>query len=408
MPGTLDTPRGRAAVTGRTIRDAAAELVPLLRRSAEAIDASGRLTQDVVSAMDAAGIYDLGYPVEFEGRDLPIGDVLEVLRVLSRGSGSAGWSAAINVTQSLLFHGIERGALEDVFAAPHVGPRVAGSLLNVSLSEGFGQKVDGGFMIRGSWAFSSNVRLAAWQAGTFGWSDGGEFKRSMMLVPRRDFKIADDWRVTGLKGTGSNSAYIPEEVFVPDHRTVPIETFLKRLPRGGQLSLALLNSAIALGMAEGALELFIEKARKRAPWGLHYPTIADMPSTHALVAKATGEINTSATIIFKLADDRAQSKPEGMTGDFEAVQAIHRLRGVVDELEMTIGSSCAADTDSIGRFARDMRVLSLHHAHRIAWAAEVAGQTILGKPNALQRLTQGNMATEAVRTEPRILPILEH
>jgi alkylation response protein AidB-like acyl-CoA dehydrogenase len=40
-----------------------------------------------------------------------------------------------------------------------------------------------------------------------------------VLVPKRDFTIKDDWRASGLAGTGSK-AVVVDNVFVPEHRVL--------------------------------------------------------------------------------------------------------------------------------------------------------------------------------------------
>jgi alkylation response protein AidB-like acyl-CoA dehydrogenase len=44
----------------------------------------------------------------------------------------------------------------------------------------------------------------------------------MALVPKKDFRIVDNWHVTGLCGTGSKEVYV-EDSFVPDHRILQME-----------------------------------------------------------------------------------------------------------------------------------------------------------------------------------------
>src|ERR1700752_2626973 len=60
-------------------------------------------------------------------------------------------------------------------------------------------------------------------------------QHGMFLVPRSDFRILDDWYVSGLRGTGSKSVVI-DDAFVPAHRFVPMDQLKTGRAPGTQLS----------------------------------------------------------------------------------------------------------------------------------------------------------------------------
>ena len=94
------------------------------------------------------------------------------------------------------------------------------------------------------------------------------------LLPRADYRIDDNWRVSGLCGTGSKDIVV-EGAFVPEHRTHRfVDAFalnspgqavnrgpLYRLPFGCVFSSAI--AVPAIGAARGALELFAGASRSR-------------------------------------------------------------------------------------------------------------------------------------------------
>lgn len=407
------------------IKRRAAAIVPALREAGPEVERTGTLPPHVVEAMYEAGVYTLGVPKEFGGHpDISVRDVSEILLQIGRGSGAAAWSVAINIGGHFVM-GFDDRVIEEVFRTKHIGPLTSGSLVNISNSEGFGRKVPGGFMVRGAWAFSSNVRIAAWHLGGFDWDDNGTSRRRFVILPRKDFKIGDDWHVWGLRGTGSNSAYVSEEVFVPDYRTVAAEEFLGNARRKGRVRAPdpAGNGCMCIGMAYSALEAFMEKAKKRAPLAQAYKTMADMQSTQILVANAMTTIKScEATMLYwaDRADRRRQdlgspeSEPSLGTSDVEEQYAsshacadvIRRVRGVVGDLTIAIGSSALLETDAIGRNLRDITAVGMHVWHRPNLLAENYGRSLLGLEVG-QLFASGNVATQARATEPRKLPILE-
>ena len=81
------------------------------------------------------------------------------------------------------------------------------------------EKVDGGYFIKDAqWPFVSGAPYADWFYCGAPVDDGnGGIEMAILIVPREDVKVLDDWDVVGLKGSGSNSIVIGN-VFIPDHR----------------------------------------------------------------------------------------------------------------------------------------------------------------------------------------------
>jgi 3-hydroxy-9,10-secoandrosta-1,3,5(10)-triene-9,17-dione monooxygenase len=90
------------------------------------------------------------------------------------------------------------------------------------------ERVDGGFLLRGRWSFSSGCDFCQWAVlgGTVPPTqrDAPPDVRSF-LVPRSDYSIDDNWHVMGLCGTGSKDIVV-EKAFVPEYRTLSyLDTF---------------------------------------------------------------------------------------------------------------------------------------------------------------------------------------
>lgn len=392
---------------GAEIKSNATALIPLLRERAPEIEALGKLPDDVVEAMAQAGIWKIVVPVELGGYyPLPAREIFEIVTEISKGNCSAGWATVINLTSDMARDWPEQ-AQREFFDLNHVGPFAGCSIFNLSHAEGVARPVEGGYMVQGSWSFSTNIRTAAWEIG--GTSvvdeDGQVQDRIHVMIPRSQLKVADDWRVTGMKGSGSNTAYTDEEVFVPEYRTVKVSEIIKKAFEGGIKEVQAAASgpgaaalgglgagiaAIALGGAYGALEIFIAKAKTRKPWAQAYPTIADMPSTQITVAKVRTKISVCEAALRQAVDrvDREaagedlQLSPQEAEIDtyYESVFAVSTLRDAIADLQNVIGSSTAAEGDLLGMFARDVRVMSMHGGLRLDWWSESYGRSLLGLP----------------------------
>lgn len=392
-----------SSATGRRIRDEIRELVPLLRANAGDGEKIGALTPETLKAVSDAGVFKLTLPAEYGGTALGARDITEIVTALGSGDAAAGWLTVVATAtrNSLAFP--ER-TVEEVFrnARSWDGPVVIGASL-LSPVIGKARKVDGGWMVSGTWHFGSGSKHTAWaMVGVECPAENGPPRRAMALLSREEFRVLDDWHVMGLMGTSSNSlTTVADEGFVPEHRVFD-QADLPRLVdslRGryeglgfqsgafGQMLLVpVLFAALALGMAEGCLECFAEQARRRKPFNLPYPSIADVPSAQVTAGKARAALNVARATIHGHADevDRRALRGEDFTMSDEPpvtmdlIYAISMLAQTIDSLQIALGSSTVALTNPIQRFVRDVRVLATHGALRLDPMAEINGREILG------------------------------
>lgn len=379
--------KSNTSVVSRLKQEAAA-LAPLLRQKGSEIDRLGMLPPDVLAAVHAAGLYRIGVPERFGG--LGTGGGLrgqhEILVELGKGNASVAWCAAIAWGSALMIgEGWDPEVAQEVFDQDHVGPPAAGSVFNPAHSKGVGRRVESGYMVKGTWGFCSGVRQSAWLVGGATLHDrDGKARRAFVLIPRADFEIADDWHVEGMKGTNSNSAYVNDEVFVPEKRVVMMSDFIKGARRLVGKGHPQSGASIALGSATAALEIFIDQAKRRSAWSTPYAKLADMPSTQIVAAKARAEIRAVEAVMernFGSVDERIASgaitREDLALLSFESSYAGERLRLAIEELVIATGSSASANIDDLGRFCRDIRVMCLHLTMRRDWAAENFGRMLL-------------------------------
>lgn len=389
--------------TGQKIRDEIRALVPVLRENAAEGEKIGALTPSTLKAVSDAGVFKLTLPAEYGGTALGARDITEIVTALGTGDAAAGWLAVVATAtrNSLAF---PKQTVDEVFqdAVTWVGPIVIGASL-LSPVVGKARKVDGGWMISGKWTFGSGSRHAAWaMVGVEYLTEDGGPRRAMALLPREEFRVLDDWHVMGLMGTSSNSiTTLGDEGFIPEHRVFDMMDLPPMLDaiRGqyeghgfkfGTMALMLLVpitfAALALGMAEGCLECFTEQAKRRKPFNLPYPTVADMPSVQVTAGKARAAINVARATIHGYADelDRRALRgedfipPEEPPITMDLIWAINMLAQAIDAMQIALGSSTVALSNPIQRFVRDIRVLSTHGALRLDPMAEINGREILG------------------------------
>jgi alkylation response protein AidB-like acyl-CoA dehydrogenase len=122
--------------------------------------------------------------------------------------------------------------------------------------------VPGGFRISGRWPFASGIHHASLVAAPCRVADGsGQGPVLLCYVPAEQAEIIDNWRVSGLRGSGSCD-YTLSDVFVPSEHTHDMMNppatqpgLVYRWPAG--LAFTTTVAVVPLGIARAALDTFI-------------------------------------------------------------------------------------------------------------------------------------------------------
>ncbi|HLI81122.1 MAG TPA: hypothetical protein VKV03_14140 [Candidatus Binataceae bacterium] len=258
-----------------TLVETAFELVPKLRDAADEAKRLRRLPDASWKALLEAGILRGLQPSRWGGGETNPANFFEAIAEVSRADGSHGWVAGIIGVHPWQLALFPMETQQEVWGDD---PSVMHS--SSYAPTGKARKVSGGYRLSGRWSFSTGCDHCQWVnlGGITGGIeiDGVEVPdtRSFM-VPRRDYRIDDNWQVAGLCGTGSKDIVI-EDAFVPEHRSQSHWDYardrelpgwkvnpspLYRLPFALVFNYALV--AAVLGAARGFLELWIEISRTR-------------------------------------------------------------------------------------------------------------------------------------------------
>jgi len=131
-------------------------LLPLIENRAAEAENLGRLTDDVVDALRKSGFYTMLFPKEVGGAEISPFDAMQIVERLSYAHASVGWCTLVNNMEGLTMAiYIEDAGIAEVFA-DGVDITIAGN----GVPRGFARPVDGGYMIRGHWAYGSAIAHA--------------------------------------------------------------------------------------------------------------------------------------------------------------------------------------------------------------------------------------------------------
>jgi alkylation response protein AidB-like acyl-CoA dehydrogenase len=242
------------------------KLAPAITARAAEIEANREVPHDLVDALRSIGVFRIFLPQSHGGLEFALPEALEIIEALARIDGSVGWFSMIGSGGALVTPLLPKESYEEVYKD---GPNViiAGSAIPLGTAE----QIDDGWLVNGRWPFASGCMYAGWMLGLCVMTSGGKPLQGAtegrplikaFLLPVRRWQVEDTWRAMGLKGTGSHhialkDAIVPETQFfeIGGKPCVP-----GALYRAVASIIPILHGAIAVGIAEGALDDLLQLA----------------------------------------------------------------------------------------------------------------------------------------------------
>jgi alkylation response protein AidB-like acyl-CoA dehydrogenase len=248
---------------------AACDLRPILQAATQSMDDSRGLPYAVAQELKAAGVYRLFVPRELGGEEMDLESSLAIIEALSEGSGAAGWNVATSSWNAMNALSLPVEGARRIYAS---GPDQA--IAGGAAGSGQAAATAGGYRLSGHWRFGSGAGEADWMVGLCNLTGDGldESARTVphwAFMPRSDAQVHTNWRVAGLKGTGSHDwsvqdRLVPASMIVPIQSARPWPGALYQLPTTSLGGLQF--SAVATGIARLAIDSFMELAQGKTPF----------------------------------------------------------------------------------------------------------------------------------------------
>lgn len=355
-------------------------LVPVLAERAARTEALCRLPDDTFADLVASGLFRITQPRRFGGAELPLTDAFQVVRQVSRGCGSAGWTYAVMTSHGWLLSHFPDQAQQDVWGAH------PDAVLSTSFSGGPPPTATGdGYHIgEGRWRFSTGIHHADWVILRAEVSpDGAAPDPVFMLIPKDEVEIIEDWRAVGLAGTGSCSILI-RDAHVPRHRTVRLKDITDGTSPGREVNGGLLYklpftgswqvfmTTTATGIARAALDAWIARTRLRlhrtprasAASGMADPirlggAAARIEAAEALIVAAATRVTAEVTATGTAGPD-TQAR-----GRRDYVFSVRLCVEAVEDLFLAAGASTLDESSPIQRCWRDIHAVAQHAANNL-------------------------------------------
>ncbi len=375
--------------------ETARELAALVAANTDRINEQRKIPTDVSDAIADAGFFRLLMPRNLGGAQLDHPDFLRIVQIFAEADGSVGWSMNQNNVFATNSTRMNDKTRKEIYTNPRAvitnGP---------PMSRSRAIEVDGGYSLSGRWNFSSGSDHATWIAaltpiqavdanGARPIDVVPRDDMRILLIPKREVEMVNNWQVNGLRGTAS-WGFEADGLFIPKHRmydpnAAPREDgAVYRIPTS--LLFASGFATVALGAARAALDAAKDLANRKVPGNSPTQTlIRDWSTTQRQVGEAEAIwhsarafLREAAGAVWKSASaNRPLSMDERIHMRLASTFANRKAADVVDIAYTLCGSTAIFESNPVQRRFQDVHVINQQVQGRLTHY-DTAGRFFLG------------------------------
>jgi indole-3-acetate monooxygenase len=371
----------------------ARDLGQALDDAADVIEKTRRIPEPLLTRLHDARLFRLLLPRSAGGEEVEPTAYVAAVEAVSKHDGSVGWNLFVGNSSALIAPFLSLEVARTIFGDPRTvvswGPPNACRAT----------AVPGGYRITGRWDFSSGCRQANWMGahghvvepdGALRLNAAGRPLIRTLLFPVEQAELLDTWDTIGMRGTASDS-YTVTDLFVPEAFSSTREEPEARRDQGPLYAFTMQGlyaagvAGVAMGIARGMLDAFMNLATKKVPRGR--PRLADDHMTQADTARAEAKLGAARAYVMEtLAEIHARADgvpaigvPDRARVRLATANAIHASIEVADWVYKAAGVDSIFPGSPFERRFRDIHTLSQQIQSRTAHY-EAVGQVMLGVP----------------------------
>lgn len=378
-----------------TLSEAVAAVEPVIRRHAAAAEQQRVMAPEIMEALVSSGLLRMWVPRAYGGLEAAPNESLDVMEQLARIDAATGW-----VVSNCVFISILPQFLPEAVCASIVGdPGVVAC--GTFVPPGTARATADGYIINGDWSFGSATQYATSivtlvlevdDAGELVLQEGNPVS-IVAYFSRDDIDFRDTWHTLGLRATGSTNFVVNDLVVARDHTYLlgpwepKVGPFSGPLYRLGLIMDAIRIAKVGVGIAQGAVDDFVELATSKTPAYTAVLT-ADRATVQERVARAQALVQAGrASIRTTVADGWAAVQdgsrisgerciPMGLAASF----ALDAAAQAVDLLYQSGGTTSFRDESPLQQRFRDIQTLRQNAI--ASWSRfESLGKMMLGRPS---------------------------
>jgi alkylation response protein AidB-like acyl-CoA dehydrogenase len=361
-----------------------------------------RLPDDTVAKLVDAGFFRFTLPRELGGEDASALQTIEVLEAIAAIDASVAWNVMLgSEINAMAAGGMPRDMAKEVYLD---NPRVimcGGGGPGSTPSRALAQS-DGSYLVSGQTTFISGCHNAEWCFMVAPIFDGETLRMTPQgpavktwFLHRSQWQILDTWDVAGLRGSGSHDVKADNARVSDRHARVELMTVPALYPNPVYripvpLRLAYNKSAVALGVAKGALECFGDLANKKVPM-MSVAPLRERPIAQYRMGEATAKYRAARAYMFDTMDAveeelrRGAEAPSALltqNARLACTYAANACMEVVDLIHNSAGTSAMRMNNPLERKLRDAHGCATHRWVSHALYTDLGKILLGGEPSA--------------------------
>ncbi len=383
------------APTTSTLQELPADMLLRFRERAAELDRTNTYFHEDLAELRAIGYLGAAVPVHHGGWGLDLGELAQSQRRLARHAPATALAMTmhhywVGIAAELERWGdpsltwmLEAAAAGHVFAAGHAE---AGNDIPVLLSTCVAERVEGGYRLTGRKQFGSNGPVWSFLgAHAIDAQAPGGPQIVHVMVDRNSpgVTVEETWDTLGMRPTQSHDTVL-DGVFVPDEKVGCVapagDGTAPYLVAMNMWALPLI-ATVYLGVAERALELVVDGARRKRSIGLERGLYAYSPMVQHQIAEMYLELDAAQATVDRFIEDWLTGADHGegwgsklFSMKWRAVEAAKR---VVDTALDVAGGGGMFKGNELERLYRDVRCGGFHPGND-ALTHEMVGKIVLG------------------------------
>ena len=370
----------------------ATELAPVFASRALAEETLRAPSDETIRDMIDSGVLQVVTPKVHGGHEFDLETMARIIAIFSAACPSTGWVSAfyMGAAWRALFYP-EQGQRELFADKPYLlCSAQAAPIASV-------RRAPGGYVLTGQAAWSSGSVHAEWVSFTAVLQEPDEApQHRVFILPRDEVTVLDNWRVIGMRGTGSNDVRV-DEVFVPEHRSAAFGDVMTGTTAGQMLHsnpmyhLPLLPFVMTevVPVCTGALRGAVTALRERTL--ARQGTISGVKAANRQVpqmrlGRAMAAVDAVEALFAEymrlLRRPVEELQDIGVRADMKlrASYIVDLCRNSINDIVRGIGGDGFRDEAPIQRHFRDLNMLAVHAFLDIDTASETAGRLALDLP----------------------------
>jgi indole-3-acetate monooxygenase len=367
-------------------------LGPLIREHRRSFDQERRIPEAVFMALADAGLFRLYLPKTLGGPELSPFDFMRVVEAASALDGSVGWLVGNGGGMSRIGGYLQQSVVRDWFADPRA------FIASATGAIGTAERASGGYRVSGRWPFGSGAHHATRFMGlaSVKTPEGENEPPMCCYFSKSDVQLHDTWFVSGLRATGSLDFEV-QNVFVPIEHTHPLVDFTPSHPGllyclPGLSAFAWTVSVVPLGIAQGAIDCFIELAGKKMRLGSALP-LREHESTQATIGRAETAVRAARAFLVDAMEELMAATDVGGARLLQAratfraacTNAAESAMRVANWIAAGAGTAAIFEDGTLERSVRDIHAATKHVA-MTPNSYVVAGRLSLGLEPGTSRI----------------------